>query len=190
MTASADGERMTTSAGRRCKRIAAAMLIALPLMAPSASAAPMDQIRANKRIGPIRFGDTTMREAKSWFGAPTSRRRMRLGCIRAIRVRWGRKLEVFFTTTKPHAAIEGTVRRRTTRSRVHGRLTIHTRKGLRVGDRNRRIRKLHPNARPLRHGNHWDYFLVPATRYGRLVAITHTKRGRVAALFAGPYENC
>jgi hypothetical protein len=87
-------------------------------------------------------------------------------------------------------AIEGTLRRRTIRSREHGRLTIHTRKGLRVGDRNRRIRTLHPSARLRKHGNHWDHFLVSSARYGRLVAITKTKRGPVAALFAGPYENC
>jgi hypothetical protein len=170
----------------RALACAALILVAL-LPANEASAHPRDAIVAGKRIGPVRFDTTRLRRAKAFFGEPTVQKRVPLGCIRAIKARWGRKLTLFFTTDRPHVAIQGTVRRRRIISKVHGALRIHTPKGLRVGDSNRRLRRLYPNATPVRHEGHFDYFLKSSPK---LVAITRYRRGRVRALFSGPYENC
>ncbi len=180
---------------RRRSLIAASCLVvfAASLAALPAVGHPTDSVRAGRRLGPIRFGETTLSRAIAWFGAPTQRRRVRLGCIHAIQARWGEKLVVFFTTGRQaenRRAIEGEVARRSLRSRAHGTLGMHTVKGLRVGDSSRRLRRLYPRARPIRHRDHFDHFLVSHPRSGRLVAITKTRRGRVTALFAGPYETC
>jgi hypothetical protein len=165
----------------------AALIAFLSLPGTAATAHPRDLIVAGKRIGPVRLGITTLRRTKAYFGDPTVQKRVPLGCIRAIKARWGRRLTLFFTTSRPHVAIQGTLRRRILTSRVHGRLRIHTRKGLRVGDSNRRLRRLYPKVDPVRHAGHFDYFLKSSPK---LVAITKYRRGQVKALFSGPYENC
>jgi hypothetical protein len=165
---------------------AALVLVAL-LPVDEASAHPRDAITAGKRIGPVRLGTTSLRRAKAFFGEPTRQKRVRLGCIRAIKARWGRRLTLFFTTDRPHVAIQGTVRKRRLVSDVHGVLRIHTRKGLQIGDSNRRLRRLYPRKAPVRHGGHFDYFLRSSPK---LVAITKYRRGRVRALFSGPFETC
>ena len=170
----------------RALACAALVLVAL-LPANEASAHPRDAIVAGKRIGPVRLETTRLRRAKAFFGEPTVQKRVPLGCIRAIKASWGRKLTLFFTNDHPHVAIQGTVRQRRIVSDVHGALRIHTRKGLRVGDSNRRLRRLYPNETPVRHRGHFDYFLRSSPK---LVAITKYRRGRVRALFSGPYENC
>jgi hypothetical protein len=167
--------------------VCAALVLVALLPVNRAAAHPRDAIVAGKRIGPVRLGTTTLRRAKAFFGEPTVRKRVPLGCIRAIKARWGRKLTLFFTAGRPHVAIQGTLRQRRIMSDVHGVLRIHTRKGLRVGDSNRRLRRLYPNKAPVRHRGHFDYFLRSSPK---LVAITKYRRGRVRALFSGPYENC
>jgi hypothetical protein len=173
---------------RRTLGLTALVMTLVVLGAAPASARLVEEIRAGRRIGPIRLGATTLSDTRAWFGEPTARRRVQLGCIRAIRARWGRRLVVFYTVGD-RTAVQGTVRKRTITSDRHGDLSIHTRRGLGIGDRNRKLHRLYPNARRVRHRRHWDHFL---TREGRprLVAITRTKRGRVAALFSGPYETC
>jgi hypothetical protein len=168
--------------------LAAALVTAL---APPSLARTVDLVRAGTRVGPVRFGETTLRQTQRWFGEPSSKKRMRVGCIRALRARWGRGLVVFFTTgTGKRIAVQGTVRRRTLGSTRHGVLRFRTLKGLRVQNRNRKLRRLYPRVRPVRHRRHFDHFLVSGPSKGRLVAITKHKKGRVRALFAGPYETC
>jgi hypothetical protein len=179
------------AAGRIAGTILVIILAAAPLVAANAageaSASPRELIVAGKRLGPIRFGSTSLRRAKAFFGSPTVQRRVPLGCIRAVKARWSDELTLFFTADRPHLAIQGTVRKRTITSRVHGDLQIHTRKGLGVRDPNRRLRRLYPKKAPVRHGGHFDYFLKSSPK---LVAITKYRRSRVRALFSGPYENC
>lgn len=166
------------------------VLLMVTLMAGSAAAHKVDVVKAGKRLGPIHLFETTLDEAKSWFGSPTGRRTVQLGCIQAIRVKWGRKLMVFFDKSKDHVAIQGEIRRRHLRSAKHGVLRPHTVKGLRVKDSHRKLRRLYPNADAFRHGGHYDYFLRSSPHRGKLVAITEYKRGHVRRLFAGPYETC
>ena len=179
------------AAGRIAGTVLAIVFAAAPLMVAKATgeatASPREVIVAGKRIGPIRFGITSLQRAKAFFGSPTVQRRVPLGCIRAVKARWGDELTLFFTADRPHLAIQGTVRKRTITSRVHGDLRIHTRKGLGVRDPNRRLRRLYPNKVPARHRGHFDYFLKSSPK---LVAITKHRRSRVRALFSGPYENC
>jgi hypothetical protein len=167
--------------------VCAALVFVALIPANRAAAHPQDAIVAGKRIGPVRLGTTTVRRAKAFFGEPTVQKRVPLGCIRALKARWGRRLTMFFTAGRPHVAIQGTIRKRRIMSAVHGPLRIHTRKGLRVGDSNRRLRRLYPGKAPVRHGGHFDYFLRSSPK---LVAITKYRRGRVRALFSGPYETC
>jgi hypothetical protein len=182
---------MTCDRVNGAKRLLAVSFVtlALSVLVPMSDvhAHPQDVISAGKRIGPVRFGTTRLRRAKAFFGDPAVQKRVPLGCIRAIKAKWDRELTLLFTTGRPHVAIEGTIRKRALRSDVHGKLRIHTRKGLRVGDSNRRLRRLYPNVAPVRHRGHFDFFLKSSPK---LVAITKYKRGRVRALFSGPYENC
>lgn len=186
------GDKCLERGGLAMKRTACLLtsLLVVAMVAGPAAARPVDLVKAGTRLGPIRFFETTLGETKSWFGAPTARRKVRLGCIRAIKARWGQRLLVFFTTTRDHTAIEGEIRRRRLRSKEHGPLKPHTLKGLRVGDGYRKLSRLYPRADTNRHGNHFDHFLRYSPDGGRLAALTKYRKGRVRALFAGPYENC
>jgi hypothetical protein len=166
------------------------MVLGLTLTATHAGAHRIDKIRAGRRLGPVRFGHTSIKEAKGWFGQPTNRKPVQLGCIKAVKVRWGERLVVYFTKTTPHVAVEGTVFKRVFRSKEHGRLRMHTSKGLRVSDGNERLRNLYPKKKPFRHRGHFDWFLVSSPSKGRTVALTRYKRSRVRGIFAGPYETC
>lgn len=160
------------------------------LTAAPAVARPADLVKAGSRLGPIRLSETTLDDARSWFGAPSVRRRVRLACIRAIEVKWGKRLLVYFEAAGDHDAVQGEIRRRRLRSRNHGLLKLRTVKGLRVEDGHRRLRRLYPRANGERHGNHFDYLLRSSPGGGRLVALTKYRKGRVKGLFAGPYETC
>ena len=180
--------RETQMANRKC--LVGASLALVALTAAPAVGRPVDLVKAGRRLGPIRLFETTLGEAKSWFGAPSVRRRVRLGCIRALEVKWGKKLLVYFETAGDHDAVQGEIRRRRLRSNKHGLLRLRTVKGLRVGDGHRRLRRLYPKANAERHGDHFDYFLRSSADGGRLVALTKYRKGRVRGLFAGPYETC
>lgn len=173
--------------GRGCLLAA---LTAAAVTAGPAAARPVDLVKGGSRLGPIRLFETTLAQTKSWFGAPTSRRWVRLGCIKAIEVKWGEKLLVYFETGGDHTAVEGEIRRRRLRSKQHGLLRPQTIKGLRVGDGHRKLNRLYPKAAANRHGDHFDYFLRSSPERGRLVALTKYRRGRIKGLFAGPYETC
>ena len=65
---------------------------------------------------------------------------------------------------------------------------MHTRKGLRVEDRERKVRRLYPNARPITHAGHTHY-RVATGRFGDYLMAKVVNR-RVAQLESWPFEFC
>lgn len=67
--------------------------------------------------------------------------------------------------------------------------TFHTRKGLRVGDLERRLRRLHPRYLDnYAHKGHIHYLLAESDRGTRLIA--KVVDNEVVQLEAAPYEFC
>lgn len=162
-------------------------LVASSLTAMGGAAAhPRDEMWPNK-AGPIIRDETTISELREWFGPPNSRRVIRVACVRVIRARWD-GLQVYAERVGDRAVGAIFVRNRVLDSSEHGELRIHTRRGLRVGDRHRKLRRLYPNADPIEHGGHIHYRLKTgnfnAYMMGKVVD------DRVVQLEAWPFEFC
>lgn len=141
------------------------------------------------KAGPIVRDTTTMREMREWFGPPTARKVVMVGCIRALRARWGTDLKVYAPRGE-NGRIVGAifVRSRSVTSTEHGELNWHTKKGLKVGDRNRKVRRLYPNAEPITHAGHTHYRLRGGGDNGKMMAKVVDRR--VVQLEVLPFEFC
>jgi len=162
-------------------------LVASSLTAMSgASAHPRDEMWPNK-AGPIIRNETRMSELREWFGPPNSRKVVRVACIRVVRLRWD-GLQVYAERKDVRTADAIFVRSPSIESSEHGELSIHTGRGLRVGDRHRRLKRLYPHADPIKHRGHIHYRL----KSGKLNAYMMGKvvDGRVVQLEAWPFEFC
>jgi hypothetical protein len=162
-------------------------LVASSLTAMSgASAHPRDEMWPGK-AGPIIRNETTMSELRDWFGPPNSRKVIRVACVRVVRARWD-GLQVYAQRDDVRTADAIFVRSRAIESSEHGELRIHTARGLRVGDRHRKLKRLYPNADPIKHRGHIHYRL----RNGNFNAYMMGKvvDGRVVQLEAWPFEFC
>jgi hypothetical protein len=168
--------------------VAGAVLGAAFVGSTPASADRDDLVAAHGRAGPIHHDETTMGQMRSWFGDPTGRKRVRVGCIQAIRARWGGKLMVLATTETPRRVAAIFVQSRSVTSTEHGELAFHTRRGLRVGDRERKLRRLYPGADPITHAGHTHYRLATARNGGYLMG--KVVDDRVVQLELWPYEFC
>ncbi len=141
------------------------------------------------KAGPIVRGTTTMREMRDWFGAPTARKVVRVGCIRALRARWSDDLKVYAPRGEDGRVVGAIfVRSRSVTSQEHGELNWHTKKGLRVGDRNPKVRRLYPNAEPIKHAGHIHYRLREGKDNGYMMAKVVDRR--VVQLEVWPFEFC
>ncbi|MGH2751968.1 MAG: hypothetical protein ACRDK3_14020 [Actinomycetota bacterium] len=173
------------------KRIRIALLVGLvgSMLAPAgqASAHPSDAIRPTK-AGPIIRQETTMAELREWFGEPDVRKKIRVGCVRVIKARWGDQLVVYAARTTPRPVEAIFIQERTIVSSEHGELEIHTAKKLRVGDRHRKLRRLYPKSQPITHSGHTHYLLRFGANDSRLFA--KVKHGEVVQLEAWPFEFC
>lgn len=152
-----------------------------------AQAHRLDLMKPN-RAGPILRGETALRDLRRWFGPPTARKVIRVGCERVLSARWGRKLRVYASRGEPRTVEAIFVRSRRITSTDHGELRMHTRKGLRVGNREERLRRLYPRSRPETHAGHTHYRLTRG-RYGAYL-MARVVDGRVVQLEAWPYEFC
>ena len=175
----------------RTARFTVAMAVAaMAVIGSPVSAHKMDSIRAGRRAGPIKLNETRLRQLKDWFGEPTAKKVTRVGCIRAVRMRWGRRIVAiaprFEGKVFPVAEV------RVSKREVHfdsiGDLRLHTRRGLRVGDSERRLRRLYPHARGETHRGHTHYILRSGPSDGRLLAKVVDKV--VVDIVTGPYEFC
>lgn len=162
-------------------------LVASSLSAMSgASAHPRDEMWPNK-AGPIIRGETPIAELREWFGPPDSRRVVRVACIRVVRVRWD-GLQVYAERDDLRTADAIFVRSRALESAIHGELRIHTGRGLRVGDRHRKLKRLYPNADPIKHRGHIHYRLKNGKDNAYMMGKVVDRR--VVQLEAWPFEFC
>jgi hypothetical protein len=172
------------------KSFAVAVAFSLLALVSPASAHWRDAIVGGAKAGPIVLGETTVRQAKRWFGEPTDQRIVQKGCVRAVKVKWGDDLIVFAQRYQGRfqpigEAVVGT---RVLRSEELGNFQIHTRRDLRVGDSEERLRELYPNAQPETHRGHTHYVLGTGRNAGRLLG--KVIDGTVMALETVPYEWC
>jgi hypothetical protein len=163
------------------------VLAAAALSVP-AGAHPADLVASYGKAGPIRRGATTMSDMRTWFGDPTSRERIKVGCVEVMRARWGGKLTVYTSTEAPRTVEAIFVRNRSIDSDEHGRLDFHTGRDLRVGDREGRLRRLYPGADPITHAGHTHYRLRTARNGGYLMG--KVVGDKVIRLELWPYEFC
>jgi hypothetical protein len=162
-------------------------LVASSLTAMSgASAHPRDEMWPSK-AGPIIRNETPLSDLRDWFGPPNSRRVVRVACIRVIRLRWD-GLQVYAERTEERTADAIFVRNRVLESAEHGALRIHTRRGLRVGDRHRKLKRLYPKADPIKHGGHIHYRLKTGNFNAYMMGKVVDRR--VVQLEAWPFEFC
>ena len=169
------------------KKAVVSVLVCL-LIASPATAHKRDLMRAGKRVGPIKIYETTVREAKRWFGEPTSREVEERGCVRnVVQLRWP-GLKVFAgrydNGRAPIAEVH--VSAPTITSSQHGALAIHTRRYIRVGDSERKVRRKYPGARHETHKGHTHYMVEDD--YDRVMV--RVEERRVVKLEARPFEWC
>jgi hypothetical protein len=176
---------------RMKRKLAVAAGTVLLLASLPATAALQNELFTARRAGPMRLGDTTIGKLKRWFGEPDAEEKITRGCVKVWRVRWGWYLKAF-GIKHPNGGrrlTETWVRQRTITSKKHGDLTMHTRKGLRVGDRVRKLKRLYPNYQRFRINGKNFYELKPIEEaHPRLMAIGRDRR--VRALINRPYEYC
>ena len=185
---------MDASRGRRI-RIAvdvaslflAAMLGVSALDATPARAHRIDLVTPN-RAGPIVRGETTMGDMRGWFGRPTVRRMTRVGCVQVVSATWGSKLRVYASRGEVRIVEAIFVSARRITSDDHGDLRMHTRRGLRVGDGEDRLRQLYPRSTGETHAGHTHYRLRTGDSGAYLMA--KVIDGAVVKLEAWPYEFC
>lgn len=157
----------------------------LILMA-STSLAGTEGVVSVRKAGPIVRGETTFRDVKSWFGDPDRKNRHDYQCIRVIDAVWKGELKVLFDTFDKTMVVT-IVRDRNILSQKHGQIEFQTRKGLRVGDRARRLHDLYPNAERHEHSG-FNHHILRRRGDGRLEATTEDRR--VTELRTFPYEAC
>ncbi len=171
--------------------------LSLGLAAVALAAAPLDVVAherdlvtARGTVGPIQTGETTIRDMRRMFGDPASRAVVRVGCSRVIKLRWKNQLQTYtYKADDERRVIDARVLARHVDAKDEDdAFSFHTRKGLRVGDRESKLRKLYPEKTGDRHKGHTHY-LLRESKYGtRLIAKVVDRR--VAQLEAAPYEYC
>jgi hypothetical protein len=164
--------------------------VAISVLIPGVSVAHKADLFTANRAGPIKVGKTTLSEAKDWFGEPTKRRRVIVGCqVKLLKVKWGNYLKIYFSRGKNRKVTEVWVRDRTITFDGLGELTMHTRQGLRVDASRRKIKDLYPKARRYRlNGRTWFELRPAGPVKGRVRA--YVKEGRVTAFANPPWEYC
>jgi hypothetical protein len=130
-------------------------------------------------------GPDVIRPAKA---GPIVRGPVTVACSRVTKARWGRRLQVYAWRDEGHHVAAVFVRRRSLNSSEHGDLAIHTARGLRVGDSERRLRRLYPRASPQTHAAHTHYRLRTGAFDAYLMAKVVDRE--VVQLEIWPYEFC
>lgn len=167
----------------------AAALVAAFLAIGSGAQAHNGKDVTTAKAGPIVRGETTMRDMRDWFGDPDVRKTVRVGCVRVIKARWNEGVKVFASRGEgPNIVAAAFISRRTVASAEHGDLKLHTRKRLRVGDRERRLKRLYPNSKGITHAGHTRYRLRTGKHGGYVLGkvVDH----KVVRLEVWPYEFC
>lgn len=188
MTGPEPAASVSPEAMRKRRALPVVALAGAVLAAAVPAAAHRADLMSPHRAGPIVRNETTMARMKRWFGPPERKRGVRIACSRLIEARWDEGVTVYASRGTPRTVVATFVRRRTIRSEVHGDLTIHTAKGLRVGNREGRLRNLYPSAEPITHAGHTHYRLRTARDGSYLMA--KVVANRVVRFENWPYEFC
>ncbi len=171
------------------RRGTALIVIGLVLAGSGSALAHKADLMNTHRAGPIVRNATTMAEMRSWFGPPDDLRAKQIGCVRVTEARWNEGVTVYASRGgAPRMVAASFIRQRTVESSQHGDLQIHTKRGLRVGDREGRLRRLYPGADPITHAGHTHYRLGTAPSGAYLMA--KVVRNRVVRLENWPFEFC
>lgn len=180
MTRTPEGNRLGRFARAAVVTVAASLFLTVPAVADK------DDLVNVHRMGPIKRDVTTYKQFKNWFGDPQTVNRHPYQCIDVIDAVWKGRFRMFFDADTKTAVVS-ILRKRSVVSDGHGLLEFHTRKGLRVGDRARRVKHLYPGADKHEHLdlNHW---ILVSNERGRLEATTSGHE--VTELRVFPYEAC
>lgn len=170
------------------RALAPYLLAAALLIESTPAVAHRRDLMSPNRAGPIIRNQTTQPRLRSWFGPPDQTRTVRMGCSSLIRAKWNRGVTAFLSRTTPRYVVATFIRRSAIRSNQHGELRIHTAKGLRVGAREGRLRRLYPNADPITHAGHTHYRLRTSRNGGYLMAMV--VGNRVVRFENWPFEFC
>jgi hypothetical protein len=171
------------------RRGTALIVIGFVLAGSGSALAHKADLMNTHRAGPIVRNETTMAELRSWFGPPDDVRSKRVGCVRVTKARWNEGVTVYASRGGATRVVAASfIRQRTVESSQHGDLQMHTKRGLRVPDREGRLRRLYPGADPITHAGHTHYRLGTAPSGAYLMA--KVVRNRVVRLENWPFEFC
>jgi hypothetical protein len=105
--------------------------------------------------------------------------------VRTLIARWP-GLKLFFDRSHPRrVVINGFVRARSVPTADGGSLTIHTRKGVRVEDTVKKLKRRYPNARSFRAGGGKRRYLLEGREGGGAYLQAVARGGRVLRLISG-----
>jgi hypothetical protein len=168
--------------------IVALVALALTSEDPEVLAAHKTDLINRKKAGPVKIAETTLKDAKKIFGKPDTNKIVRRGCIKVRRARWGNALTIYFGKGPKGVATEVRVRKKEVGTKTEGRLRIHTKKGLKVGNPTGKVKDLYPRAQSYKVKGKKVWELKRNTLKGRLQAVTDN--GAVDTLANAPYEYC
>jgi hypothetical protein len=167
---------------RRYVAVLAAVALILP-MGAAAFAHKADLI-GRGRVADLRYGESTFDEAMDLFGSPTNRRLVN-GCVRTLIARWP-GIKLWFDRSEPgRGVINGFVRARSVPTADGGSLMIHTRRGLRVEDTVKKLKRLYPDARGSRARGGKRRYLLEGRGGGGSYLQAVAQGGRVVRLISG-----
>ena len=166
---------------RRHIAVLTAVVLILPVGA--AAFAHKADLIGRGRVADLRYGRATFDDAVDLFGSPTNRRRVD-GCVRTLIARWS-GIKLWFDRSEPsRVVINGFVLDRNVPTADGGSMTIHTRRGLRVEDTVKKLKRLYPDARGSRaRGGKRRYLLEGRNGGAYLQAVA--QGGRVVRLLSG-----
>ena len=162
-----------------------AFLIGAALLLPMGTAlSHKADLIGRGRVADLRYGEATYDEAVDLLGSPTRKRRVE-GCVRTLIARWS-GIKLWFDRSEPgRVAINGFVHARSVPTADGGSLMIHTRRGLRVEDTVKKLKRLYPDARGSRARGDKRRYLLEGRSGGGAYLQAVARSGRVIRLISG-----
>ena len=169
---------------RRTVTGALAVVLSIGVLVTPTAAHERDVVTPN-RLGPIQMYVTTVAEMKDLFGEPRSRTVKQVGCFKVVRLRWDGLQTYHYRQERTMYDVR--IRDEQIQA-LQGAYRFHTRRGLRVGDTEARLRELYPHRKPMTHpnGGHTHYKIAGEANK----VLAKVVDGIVTELEAAPYEFC
>ena len=170
---------------------ALSLALGVLLVAAPAGAHRRDVMTPNGRVGNvIQTGETTNADMKEMFGRPSSKKIVRVGCSRVVRLRWRGEIQTYAYKADPDRVVVD-VKVNTSEVTARGlddTYAFHTRKDLHPGDGEERLQELYPRRKGMTHSGHTHYLLGEGEFGTKLLA--KVIDGIVVQLEVAPYEFC